>query len=116
MRSIRKIITKFVEWFQPKYKYKYEEDFPESIKENVIYIIGDIKSPWLLALQCPCKCGQIIQLNLLEDADPHWEFKINKKDKISISPSVWRITGCKSHFVLRNGQIEWANRRFFNWK
>jgi hypothetical protein len=111
MKRIKDTITKFADWFKREYAFMYEDDFPESIKENTIYIIGDEMSPWLLAFKCPCGCTQIIQLNLLKDADPRWKFKITVRKKISISPSIWRTTGCKSHFILRNSKVEWASRR-----
>ncbi len=114
MNRIRKIITKFVEWIHSEYKFKFEEDFPDSIKENVIYIVGAKKSPWLLAFKCPCGCAQTIQLNLLKEADPCWKYKITARKKINISPSVWRTTGCKSHFVIRNSKTEWVGRK--RWK
>lgn len=111
MGKIKEIITKFVEWLLPEYKYRYAEDFPELVKENTVYIIGDKKSPWLLAFECPCGCKQIIQLNLLKEADPNWKFKITNGNKISISPSIWRTTGCKSHFFIRNSKVDWARSR-----
>ena len=108
MNGIRKIIAKFAEWLTPEYNFIFEEDFPDSIKENFIYIIGDKKSPWLLAFKCPCGCGQTIQLNLLKEADPCWKYKITNRKKINIFPSIWRTKGCKSHFVVRNSKTEWV--------
>jgi len=112
MKTIKNIIAKFVGLFKPVFKYKYEDDFPESIKESVIYIIGDKESPWLIAFKCPCGCSQTIQLNLLKDADPNWKFKLTIQKKINISPSVWRTTGCKSHFFIRNSKVDWARNRW----
>lgn len=104
---VKKIVAKFVAWLKPEYKYAYSEDLPEKVDNHVIYIIGDSKEPWLIAFICPCGCGELINLNLLKDADPCWKYSISK-NKISILPSVWRTTGCKSHFYLRKGKIDWA--------
>lgn len=108
MNWIKKIIAKFVVWLKPEYKFQFTEDFPTTVEGLTIYVIGDQKAPWLLAFQCPCGCKQAIQLNLLKEADPNWKFKITPKNKISISPSIWRTVGCKSHFFIRNSKVDWA--------
>lgn len=111
MMRIRKIIAKFVDLFRPEYSFKYEEEFPDSIKENTIYIIGQKLSPWVLSFFCPCGCKSIIQLNLLKEADPNWKYRITVQNKITISPSIRRTFGCKSHFFIRNSKVEWAKNR-----
>jgi hypothetical protein len=111
MKWIKKITTRFVEWLRQEYRYRYEDDFPKSFKENIIYIVGDLKRPWLLAFKCPCGCQAVIQLNLLKEASPNWKFKISKWKGISIFPSIWRTMGCKSHFFVRHGRIEWTASR-----
>jgi hypothetical protein len=123
MMGYKKFIDMFVAWLQPKYRFYFLTDFPEIVDDEVIYIIGQRECPWLLAMKCPCGCDKLIQLNLLKDADPCWKFRISKKEKISISPSIWRTNGCKSHFFVRDSRIEWVkakpskrehwSRRFF---
>ena len=111
MKNFRKIRDKFAEWFQPEYKFINIEEFPEIVNDKIIYIIGNPNQPWLLAFNCPCGCHNIIQLNLLKDADPCWKYKVTKKNKINISPSVWRTTGCKSHFFIYKSKIDWVKSR-----
>lgn len=108
MKSFWEIRAKFAEWFQPEHKFVYVDDLPEKVNDKTIYIVGNSKQPWLLAFTCPCGCQNIIQLNLLKDADPCWKYKVTKKNKINISPSVWRTTGCKSHFFVRKSKIDWV--------
>lgn len=84
------------------------EDVPTSISDNTIFIIQDGNEPELLAFKCPCGCNENILLNLLKDAKPQWRFRINKNDMIDINPSIWRKIGCKSHFFVKNGMVEWA--------
>lgn len=108
MRWYRKIVAKFAEWLQPEHKYFFVDDLPEHVDEKAIYIVGDKEHPWLIAFNCPCGCNNVIQLNLLKDADPCWKFKVTKKKKINISPSVWRNTGCKSHFFVHKSKIDWV--------
>ncbi len=108
MMFFRKIVAKFAEWLQPEHKLVYVDELPRNVKDKTIYIVGDVKQPWLLAFNCPCGCQNLIQLNLLKDAAPCWGFKVNKKNKINIYPSVWRTTGCESHFFVRKGKIDWV--------
>ncbi|MGZ3720724.1 MAG: DUF6527 family protein [Bdellovibrionota bacterium] len=54
---------------------------------------------------CPCGCQEVIQLSLLEDDSPRWAFSVTSKGRISVTPSVWRVRGCKSHFFVTDGAI-----------
>jgi hypothetical protein len=45
---------------------------------------------------------------LLTAADPHWTLSVDASGRPTLRPSVWRTTGCKSHFWIRNGQTVWA--------
>ena len=106
----RKIISKLVKWLKPKYKTEHRDHLPEVIANETIYIIGESGNQWLIAFKCPCGCDSIIHLNLLEDAEPRWNYKITSKKRINIFPSIWRIKGCKSHFIVRNSKIDWVSR------
>ncbi|WP_394341525.1 DUF6527 family protein [Albibacterium indicum] len=57
---------------------------------------------------CPCGCKNILHMNLMEEESPCWSYSINKKNIITIRPSVNRIVGCKSHFFVREGKVVWA--------
>ncbi|WP_436231260.1 DUF6527 family protein [Caballeronia sp. LjRoot29] len=57
---------------------------------------------------CPCGCGEVIELNLLKQARPCWSAEEHPDGTISLVPSVWRQRGCRSHFFLRRGGIEWC--------
>ena len=94
-------------WFNGTGRIKYAEDLPEKLSKNQFYVIGDPKDPWLLAFICPCGCQEIIQLSLLTDYRPHWKFSIEKQQRITIKPSIWRKVGCKSHFWISSGKVIW---------
>lgn len=59
---------------------------------------------WLL-LKCPCGCGEEIPINLDPRAGKAWRLYSTQKNGTTLFPSVWRDTGCKSHFVLWRDQI-----------
>ena len=56
-----------------------------------------------LICMCPCGCGDVITLNLDRRADKAWAL-YRRGNSISLYPSVWRDSGCESHFVV------WSNR------
>lgn len=107
MKWIQIVESKFAHRLQTDHQIVYLDEFPEKIYDKTIYIVGEIKHPWLLAFKCPCGCQNLIQLNLLKDADPCWRFKVDKKRKINIYPSVWRTNGCRSHFLVQSSKIRW---------
>lgn len=61
--------------------------------------------PRHLLLCCPCGCGQKYPVNLDRRIGPAWRLRDDKKRGISVFPSIWRQTGCRSHFVISHGSI-----------
>jgi len=59
--------------------------------------------PRWVVFQCPCGCQELVTINLDKRAGPHWRIT-RKRDWITLIPSVWRESGCRSHFIL------WRNR------
>jgi Family of unknown function (DUF6527) len=60
------------------------------------------------AIQCPDGCGDKLTINLDPRMDKAWRF-YRKRRQISIFPSVWRDTGCCSHFIIWNHNIVWCD-------
>ncbi|WP_456769989.1 DUF6527 family protein [Bradyrhizobium sp. USDA 4448] len=60
-------------------------------------------------MRCPCGCGQGIELLLVKEAKPRWDLSVDPSERPSLKPSVWLQTGCKSHFWLRRGRVEWCD-------
>lgn len=77
---------------------------------------GHLKSPgdtlliergrprWLL-LSCPCGCREEFPINLDPRAGHAWRLYRNRKTGISLFPSVWRESGCRSHFIIWRDKI-----------
>jgi Family of unknown function (DUF6527) len=59
---------------------------------------------WLL-LECPCGCGAELPINLDSRAGPAWRLYRGRKDALTLYPSVWRESGCESHFIIWRDQI-----------
>ncbi len=123
MKIIRKIYSWFLWFFSKKeiksediivkedsdtFSYSFVVDLPDTIKSKQILIIKDGVEPELLVLKCPCGCNQDIMLNLLKDTKPKWDFDFTSNAEINIYPSIWRNIGCKSHFFIKNGKVDWV--------
>jgi hypothetical protein len=61
--------------------------------------------PRLLLLSCPCGCGEHFPINLDSRAGPAWRLYGNRNTGLSLYPSVWRESGCGSHFVIWRDKI-----------
>jgi hypothetical protein len=70
-------------------------------------VVVDRRGPRSVVFQCPCGCGEILVISVDPKSDHSWRLKRNTRG-ISLTPSVWRTTGCKSHFVLWQNQVWWC--------
>jgi len=84
------------------------EDFPDKLHKSTIYLAGERDNLWAASMICPCGCGEVIKLNLLKQARPCWSAQEHADGTISLVPSVWRQKGCRSHFLVRHGRIDWC--------
>lgn len=90
------------------YKYTFVDDVPEIINSGTIYIVGNKGFYWQGVMLCPCGCKEQLYINFIEDQYPCWTYEILKRRRITLQPSLWRKTGCKSHFFVREGRIVWV--------
>lgn len=74
---------------------------------NLILVEEDAR-PWSIGMRCPCGCGETVELPLSLEVVPRWDLTIDRKKGPSLSPSVWRKTGCRSHYWLKNGRVRWC--------
>jgi hypothetical protein len=61
--------------------------------------------PRLLVLSCPCGCGEEFPINLDERSGPAWRLYENSRSGVSVFPSVWRESGCRSHYIIWRDRI-----------
>ncbi|WP_366925249.1 MULTISPECIES: DUF6527 family protein [Sphingomonadales] len=62
---------------------------------------------WLL-IQCPCGCGEEIPINLDSRAGKAWRIYGISNRQLTLFPSVWRDTGCRSHFIVWRDKVMWC--------
>lgn len=75
---------------------------PESLGEGILYISERYK---IAVHRCCCGCGEEV-VTPLSPAD--WTLKKTGKT-VSLTPSIgnWMLA-CKSHYVIRNNRVIWA--------
>jgi len=95
----------------PVYAYSCVDTEPELLQRGEIYVVGAPHHQWAVAFKCPCGCGEDIWLNLIEGHPQRWRVAINSKGQLSLSPSVNRVVGCRSHFILQNNRVFWCYPR-----
>lgn len=83
-------------------------DVPDHLQPNRLYLVGDQRRPWVTVFLCPSGCGAAIELNLLPEARPCWRVLQSWDTTVTLTPSIDRMVGCRSHFWVRKGLIEWA--------
>jgi len=85
------------------------DSLPKQLPRRNLVLARDDGEDWCVGMHCPCGCGDTIELLVIKEAKPRWDIAVNAKGQPSLSPSVWRKTGCQSHFWLRRGRIEWCD-------
>jgi len=84
------------------------DSLPKRLPRRDLVLARDNGEDWCVGLRCPCGCGDILELLVVAEAEPRWDIVIDKRGKPSLSPSIWRKTGCHSHFWLSKGRVRWC--------
>ncbi len=61
--------------------------------------------PRMLVLSCPCGCGEEFPINLDPRSGPAWRLYGSPEKGLSLFPSVWRESGCRSHYIIWRNKI-----------
>jgi len=104
----KSLFQSFLDLCDKSYSVQYIEDPIDNPKKKILYIVGTVNDPWQAELLCPCGCKDKIVLPVNNSTKPHWSLNITIKKTPSLSPSIWRTKGCKSHFFLKKGKIKWC--------
>jgi hypothetical protein len=84
------------------------DTLPAKMPMRALVLAKDGQEDWCVGFKCPCGCGRTIELLLIEEAVPRWDYKLDQHGLPSLHPSVWLKNGCKSHFWIRHGRVHWA--------
>jgi hypothetical protein len=98
-------------WFFGSHRYTatQTDDIPATLEKSRLYLIGKGGYIWCGVMLCPCGCNEVIHLNLLPEGRPKWTHRFDRNGSITITPSIWRTTGCNSHFFVTAGRIHWCS-------
>lgn len=80
----------------------------EDIEPTDAVVVGDRRQPKWATFACPCGCGETLLLSLSQNRRPRWSVTADWLGRPSISPSVRRPDGCRAHFWVRKGSIDWC--------
>ena len=82
--------------------FKFVESMSETIEEGCLYISVKYRTA---AHLCVCGCGAKVVTPI---KPAKWRFTYNG-ETVSLYPSIgrWQLP-CKSHYWIKNSQIEWA--------
>lgn len=112
MKFLRRLWWRIRRWLtgQPvPYRTIHVPELPDSLRKNCAYLVGENEFVWFVAMICPCGCGEVLYMNLLEARRPSWKVIEHTDGTVSLMPSVWRMKGCSSHFYFRRGTVEWCD-------
>jgi hypothetical protein len=101
----------YIDGWRGRYTVDAVDDLPDKLQAHKLYAVGESGHYWLAALSCPCGCGDTIQLPMIEGQRPRWTLTLKSSRLPSLSPSVDRTVGCRSHFWLEQGVIRWCEAR-----
>lgn len=111
LSKFNRVIRDFL-WLTGIIQFKIEMtiDNPtsDSIRERIIYVVGNEKYIKWAYLKCPSKCGDVIMLSLNKKLRPSWTVSQDKIGRPTIYPSIHKLDGCKSHFWLQLGNVRFV--------
>jgi len=84
------------------------DSLPPVLPYRNLVLAQDDGENWCLGMQCPCGCNDTIELLLVPEGKPRWDVVIDDQGRLTLEPSVWRASGCRSHFWIRKGRIYWC--------
>jgi hypothetical protein len=84
------------------------DTLPNELPMTDLVLARDEGEDWCVGLRCPCGCGQRLEMMLLKEVRPRWDLSVDSRRRVSLYPSVWLRSGCRSHFWVREGKVIWC--------
>lgn len=110
---LQKLGKQILKWFrnifrgESVFRPEFVDDLPETLKSHTVYLVQNEDYVWQAVFACPCNCGQLVYLNLINDYSPSWKVVVIS-GKVSVEPSIDRLVGCRSHFFIKEGRTIWC--------
>lgn len=62
-----------------------------------------------IAYRCPCGCDEFMLLPVAPTNRPGaWGCAVDDKGLVTMEPSIFRQEGCRSHYLIRGGRVQWC--------
>jgi len=106
-RAVAAAWAQLRERLRPKVRVRFTDERPQRLRQYTLYVTSGAQGPTFGFLRCPCGCGGTLHLRFFGVRRPRWKLQTDARRIATLTPSVWRQTGCCSHFVLRDGKIHW---------
>ena len=85
-----------------------EDSLPDKMPLRSIILAREGTEDWCIGFKCPCGCERTIELLVIEEANPRWDYALDDNSLPSLYPSVWLKDGCQSHFWIKKGRVVWV--------
>ncbi len=85
------------------------DTLPAKLPFRSLVLAREDDEDWCVGLRCPCGCGQRLEMMLLKNVKPRWDVTLDSRGRVTLHPSVWLRTGCRSHFWIRAGKVVWCD-------
>jgi hypothetical protein len=106
--GIRFVVRLFWSAVDADYQIVTVDELPDALRTRTLYVLTEHGFQIQASMLCPEGCGIVINLNLLPDDHPCWHLTVDAGGKPTLHPSVWRREGCRTHFFVRAGRIDWC--------
>lgn len=90
------------------YEDQLQRGYIRGVRVDRLYVTSSAQGPAFGFLRCPCGCGETLHLRFFGARRPRWDLQVGDRHAATLTPSIWRQTGCRSHFVLARGKIRWC--------
>lgn len=93
---------------RPRIAIEVVAERPARPRPHRLYVTRQQNEPAFGSLVCPCGCREVLQLRFFGHRRPRWFVTWDRRRSATVTPSIWRRSGCKSHFYLTGGRIRWC--------
>lgn len=81
---------------------------PDDLIPGRLVVVQDGPVQKWACFRCPCGCGARMQLSLNPTRRPRWSVSADWLRRPTVAPSVHQRDGCRAHFWIRKGRVEWC--------
>lgn len=81
----------------------------DTLQPGTLIVVRDGNIDKWICFLCPCGCGEKIQLSMNKARRPQWSAETDWFRRSTLKPSVRQTAGCRSHFWVKQGRVEWCH-------